>query len=265
MRRAQRRDAARQERFFFRRSIYPDLVPHGHSFHTPTHTPQGSGSSSPTSTHAPLTHLNAHGAGPDNHALPVHSAPAEVVGADQVEYERSSGAQTPEPVKEDVSNLTPQAGTGTGTSAHSGRDPPTTAAQSRCPSPSLPTFGAVEDEYEEMTVAEIIAGKGESFPGLLGVVNAYLNTLNVEFAAKKRMRSYLNLIKWRADGTLQTAATWMRNFIRSHPAYKHDSVVSDEINFDLMNALDKIERGTRNAPELLPDYYVGSKTDDGCL
>jgi glutamate--cysteine ligase catalytic subunit len=204
MRRAQRRDAARQERFFFRRSIYPDLVPHGHSFHTPTesrtHTPQGSGSSSPTSTHAPRTLLNTYGAGRDNDVLPAHIPPAEIVDADQGEYERSSGAQTPEPVKEDVSILTPQARTGT--RAHPGRDPPTTAAQSRCPSPSLPTFGAVEDEYEEMSVAEIIGGKGESFPGLLGVVNAYLNTLNVEFAAKKRIRSYLNLIKWRADGRL---------------------------------------------------------------
>lgn len=91
-----------------------------------------------------------------------------------------------------------------------------------------------------MTIGEVITGKGTSFPGLLGVVNAYLNTLNVDFASKKRIRTYLNLIKWRADGTLQTTATWMRSFIRQHPAYKGDSVVSEEINFDLMNALDEM-------------------------
>lgn len=34
----------------------------------------------------------------------------------------------------------------------------------------------------------------------MGVVNAYLNSLDVEFATKERLRKYLNLIKRRADG-----------------------------------------------------------------
>ena len=41
-------------------------------------------------------------------------------------------------------------------------------------------------------------------------------------------------------GTLRTPATWIRNFVRSHPAYKHDSVVSQEINYDLMVAVDEM-------------------------
>jgi hypothetical protein len=32
----------------------------------------------------------------------------------------------------------------------------------------------------------------------------------------------------------------MRNFVRSHPAYKHDSVVSAEINYDLIVAIDEM-------------------------
>ncbi|CCO31355.1 glutamate--cysteine ligase catalytic subunit [Rhizoctonia solani AG-1 IB] len=115
-----------------------------------------------------------------------------------------------------------------------------------------------------MTMNEIINGKG-SFPGLLGVVNAYLDSLNVEFTAKLKMKKYLDLIKQRADGSLQTPATWIRNFIRSHPAYKFDSVVSQEINYDLIKAMDDIERGVRAEPDLLPSYYAGSKLDDGCL
>ena len=34
----------------------------------------------------------------------------------------------------------------------------------------------------------------------MGVVNAYLNSLEVEFAIKERLRKYLNLVKLRADG-----------------------------------------------------------------
>lgn len=41
-------------------------------------------------------------------------------------------------------------------------------------------------------------------------------------------------------GSLETAATWIRNFVRSHPQYKFDSVVSQEINYDLLVAVDEM-------------------------
>lgn len=41
-------------------------------------------------------------------------------------------------------------------------------------------------------------------------------------------------------GKLVTPASWIRNFIVSHSAYKHDSVVSDEINYDLAKAIDEM-------------------------
>lgn len=41
-------------------------------------------------------------------------------------------------------------------------------------------------------------------------------------------------------GSLITTATWMRKFIRSHPDYKFDSVISDTINYDLLKAVDEM-------------------------
>ncbi len=41
-------------------------------------------------------------------------------------------------------------------------------------------------------------------------------------------------------GSLRTTASWVRDFVRSHPAYKFDSVVSQEINYDLLVALDEM-------------------------
>lgn len=43
----------------------------------------------------------------------------------------------------------------------------------------------------------------------------------------------------------------MRNFVTSHPAYKHDSVVTEEIAFDLMMACKNIGEGVTPCPELL--------------
>ena len=37
----------------------------------------------------------------------------------------------------------------------------------------------------------------------------------------------------------------MRQFIMSHPDYKHDSVVSESINYDLMKRIDDLAKGGR--------------------
>ncbi|KAG1798316.1 glutamate-cysteine ligase-domain-containing protein [Suillus variegatus] len=114
------------------------------------------------------------------------------------------------------------------------------------PRPSFVEDGPIEDEYEEMTVEEIFVGKGSKFPGLLGVVEAYIDTLDVDEGDRSQINKYLDL----------TPATWIRNFVRSHPSYNRDSVVSQEINYDLMVAVDEIERGVRRVPELLPEDYA---------
>lgn len=227
MHRAQQRDAVRQQKFFFRRSIYPnDVIPHDHSHKTPTesvaHTPAQSVSPPASPTHAtsinhnPLADLSS----PDGiDALSPN-------GVEHVEraYTASSGRQSPDPAsfsKNEASNeetdpilpasSSPASPSKSTTNGGKREAPNSSASQTRCPSPVLPALGSVDDEYEEMTIAEIINGKGEGFPGLLGVVNTYLNTLNVEFASKKRMRTYLNLIKWRADGMLLSLSSRLQS------------------------------------------------------
>ncbi|GAA5988327.1 hypothetical protein JCM10908_002166 [Rhodotorula pacifica] len=134
---------------------------------------------------------------------------------------------------------------------------------SRVPSPDRfedkPT-GPVEDEYDEFTINEIVNGAADrNFPGLIGVVRIYLDGLEKEGKVSEEVRNgierSLDLVRRRADGSLITLATYMRRFVHSHPAYKHDSVVSQEINYDLIKALDEIERGERAAPELLPEGW----------
>lgn len=49
-----------------------------------------------------------------------------------------------------------------------------------------------------------------------------------------------------------TNATWMRHFVMNHPLYKYDSVVSDEIAYDLLWKMTKISIGEEHCPEVLP-------------
>ncbi|ORY89610.1 glutamate-cysteine ligase-domain-containing protein [Leucosporidium creatinivorum] len=134
----------------------------------------------------------------------------------------------------------------------------TTSPRSHSPTCEKAEFGPVEDEYDEFTINEIINGDGKDFPGLLGVVRKYLDSLDVEKSTREQLEKSLELVRRRADGSLVTTATWMRNFVHSHPAYKHDSVITEEINYDLIRAVDEIERGIRKEPTLLPACYEGS-------
>jgi len=111
---------------------------------------------------------------------------------------------------------------------------PGSAHPSRPASPG----GPVEHEFEEMTVNDIINGsESGEFPGLIPIVESYLDSVNVDVSTRCHLSTYLDLISKRASGELDTTARWIRNFIDVHPNYKHDSVVSDEINHDLIGAV----------------------------
>lgn len=146
----------------------------------------------------------------------------------------------------------------------SGSTTPTGGA-SRPPTPT----GPVEDEYRLMSVNEIINGTayarasssssssatspspggdgdveeeedGDEFPGLIPLVESYLDSVNVDVATRCELAAYLDLIRKRASGELWTAAKWIRHFVGRHPDYKRDSVVSEQITRDLVAAVVKI-------------------------
>lgn len=113
-----------------------------------------------------------------------------------------------------------------------------------------------ENSYEEMTMKEIMTGKGDYFPGLIPLVRAYLDYINCDDVAHAKITKYLDFIEQRATGALITPATWMRKFVRNHPAYKGDSHVNHEIAYDLMVACKEIGEGTRHEEELLGNFHI---------
>lgn len=121
----------------------------------------------------------------------------------------------------------------------SGTSSPATAPTSRPPTP----FGPIEAEYEQMTINEVINGQTATengFPGLIPLVEHYLNSMNVDVETRCDLASYLDLIRKRASGELWTAAKWIRHFVRGHEGYRGDSVVSDEVAFDLVRAVERV-------------------------
>jgi len=105
-----------------------------------------------------------------------------------------------------------------------------------------------------MTVADIMNGSGE-YPGLIPLVREFLKAENAETQVIDKMESYLSFLSKRASGKLVTNATWIRSFVLSHPSYKQNSVVTNEITFDLMKTIEQIERREIEVPELYGDFY----------
>lgn len=63
------------------------------------------------------------------------------------------------------------------------------------------------------------------------------------------------------SGELMTTARWIREFVTKHPAYKQDSVVNEEINYDLVRMCEKITKGEVHVPDLLNKYDTKSSND----
>lgn len=142
---------------------------------------------------------------------------------------------------EEISELGPSLLSGNGASH--------TKSDSSSPGPS--DSKDISDEYEEMTIAEILTGKGENFPGLFPLIHAYLDIMQVDDQTIDVILSYMSLLVSRAQGTLPTEATYIRNFVQNHPDYKQDSIISEKIHNDLVSHCEKISNGEISVPEFL--------------
>jgi len=115
-----------------------------------------------------------------------------------------------------------------------------------------------EDEWVELTIDEILHGKTDVFVGLMNLVydfcrDEYGVNIYEEWAKLKRENKniqtenkivenmkYFEILSKRARGEIPTIAAWIRNFVLKHPRYQKDSIVTKEIAFDLINAMNQI-------------------------
>ena len=108
-----------------------------------------------------------------------------------------------------------------------------------------------------MTIREILMGKqvaGGRFPGLVPLIYAYLDIIECDTSVRMKIETYCDFLGMRASGKLLTTASWMRNFVLKHPLYKHDSVVTDEIAYDLLIQCKDVVSGKTVAPELFGEF-----------
>lgn len=81
-------------------------------------------------------------------------------------------------------------------------------------------YASIDDEYELMTIDQIINGNGTSFIGIIPLMGQYVLEMNVNADTYYMAQQYLTFIQQRASGELLTTASWIRQVIINHPEYK---------------------------------------------
>jgi glutamate--cysteine ligase catalytic subunit len=116
-------------------------------------------------------------------------------------------------------------------------------------------FDRTDPTCVELSVDEIVNGQqgdnNNGFPGLVPLVKQYVGQLDtVDVQTNCKIMQYLKLIERRASGALKTTANWMRSFVMNSSKYGADSVVSDELAYELMLTMSKIGQGLVRASDL---------------
>ena len=116
-------------------------------------------------------------------------------------------------------------------------------------------FNYKKDEEENiklLTINEILNGAKEyNYPGLIPVIkNEIKNNLNYTEEVRKDLLKYVEHMEKKAKGEIWTDAKYIRKFINEHPKYNKDSIITEEINYDLVNHLLEIQNGEIKPKEL---------------
>ena len=94
------------------------------------------------------------------------------------------------------------------------------------------------------------------------MIYAYLDIIECDRSVRMKIETYCDFLGMRASGTLLTTASWMRNFVLKHPSYKHDSVVTDEIAYDLLIQCKDVVSGKTVSPELFGEFTRQIQTNN---
>ena len=70
------------------------------------------------------------------------------------------------------------------------------------------------------------------------------------FYKTNELDEYMTFVERRAKGELWTGAKYVREFIKKSDKCKNDSVISDELNYELINHLEMIQNGEIKPKEM---------------
>lgn len=99
-------------------------------------------------------------------------------------------------------------------------------------------INSVDDSVSEKTLDEIMNGCN----GIIPLIRSYVIRNTDDPVVIRKIFCYLDFVEKRASRKIMTNAAWIRKFVTNHPSYRNDSVVNDEICYDLCREIREIEK-----------------------
>ena len=117
------------------------------------------------------------------------------------------------------------------------------------------SFNYIEDEKNNiklLTINEIFNGAKEyNYPGLLNFIRDEIKIDDkIDNNKKQYYFKFADYLEKKTKGEIWTDAKYIRKFVDNHPKYNKDSIVTEEINFDLITHLLNIQNGIIKPKEL---------------
>jgi glutamate--cysteine ligase catalytic subunit len=109
------------------------------------------------------------------------------------------------------------------------------------------TYEEDQENIKELTINEIINGcERYNYPGILHIVIDAMK----EYYKAEELIEYIKFVGKRASGELWTGAKFVRNFIMNNKLYKHDSIIGQELAYELVCLVEKIQNGEVRPKEM---------------
>lgn len=86
------------------------------------------------------------------------------------------------------------------------------------------------------------------------LVKEYIESIKLHIETRWVVNRSIDIISNIASGKFLTVASWIRHFVCNHPSYQKDSIVSNDIVYDLSNEMIKISEGQKGCPLLMGNY-----------
>ncbi|VEU20784.1 DEKNAAC101764 [Brettanomyces naardenensis] len=117
-------------------------------------------------------------------------------------------------------------------------------------------------QYVELSLDQIFNGY-DGFEGLIPVTRQYVSetfpaTTEKDKEDLDKIDAYFKLVSERASGRIPSTAKYLRDFALSHPDYKHDSIVSDRMNYDIVKLMARLDNYDH---KLLPKFFGDELSD----
>ena len=116
-------------------------------------------------------------------------------------------------------------------------------------------LGSEKADLHLLSIEEILEGKPSiNYKGILPLIEEYMDLKCYKEEHKHKIREYLNFVRGRGNGMFKTGARYIRDIVENHSSYKQDSIVPEDICFQILATTSKLGNELQDYLDVCTEY-----------